>query len=109
MYRYKSANSTNETNKIQIIYPDLSYKICGICFAVHNAMGWWGKERQYAIACQEELKKQGVEHRREVVIGDAANIADFIVEEKILLELKAKPLITKQDFYQVQRYLQTSG
>ena len=32
---------------------------------------------------------------------------DFLIEGKIILELKAKHFITKEDYYQVKRYLQS--
>ena len=31
---------------------------------------------------------------------------DFIIEDKIIIELKAKPFITKNDYYQTRRYLE---
>lgn len=34
-------------------------------------------------------------------------ICDFIVDGKIILEFKAKNFITKEDYYQVKRYLVT--
>jgi GxxExxY protein len=41
-----------------------------------------------------------------VVVGNSGNIVDGIVEEKVLLEFKAKRILTKEDYYQTQRYLQ---
>ena len=35
------------------------------------------------------------------------NIVDFLIEDKILLELKAKRIISKEDYYQVRRYLES--
>ena len=32
---------------------------------------------------------------------------DFLINNQIILELKAKRIITKEDYYQLQRYLQT--
>jgi len=37
------------------------------------------------------------------------NKVDFLIEEKIILEVKAKPYITKSDYYQVRRYLEALG
>lgn len=45
-------------------------------------------------------------YQRELVIGDTGNIIDFFVERKIVLELKRKRMIFKEDYYQIQRYLQ---
>ena len=33
------------------------------------------------------------------------NIGDFLIEDKIILELKARRIITKDDYFQVKRYL----
>jgi len=35
----------------------------------------------------------------------SGNIIDFIVEDCVILEIKAKNIITKQDYYQAKRYL----
>jgi len=34
-------------------------------------------------------------------------IADFIIDDKIIIELKAKSFLTKEDYFQLQRYLTT--
>ena len=101
---------TNNTNKNdrKLIYPELSYKITGICFDVHNTIGRYGREKQYGdlLACKlEELK---IPHQREFKIGATGNTVDFLVDGKIILELKAKDVILKEDYYQSQRYLQAS-
>ena len=56
---------------------------------------WGGKFQTQEISAKKGLGIQ--------------ELLDKVLLEAELLELKAKPLITKQDFYQVQRYLQTSG
>ncbi len=39
--------NTNYTNKdTKIIYAELSYKVNGICFAAHNKLGRFAKEKQ---------------------------------------------------------------
>ncbi len=90
----------------EIIYPELSFKIVGLCFVVHNELGVYAKEKQYGDLLEEKLKQAKLSYVREQSIGRSGNIADFIVEGKILLELKAKRIITKEDYYQTQRYLQ---
>ncbi|MBI4085567.1 MAG: hypothetical protein HY432_03650 [Candidatus Liptonbacteria bacterium] len=37
------------------------------------------------------------------------NWLDFFIEEKIAVDLKAKPFVTCQDYYQMQRYLELAG
>ncbi len=34
---------------------------------------------------------------------------DLVIEDKVALEFKAKRILTKEDYYQMQRYLQESG
>ena len=38
-----------------------------------------------------------------------SNLVDFSVDSKVLLDLKAKPIVIREDYYQMQRYLQASG
>ena len=47
------ANDTNNTNRL--IYPKLSYLIVGVCFEVHNELGKYAREKQYADLIQLNL------------------------------------------------------
>ncbi len=99
-----------DTNKNkELIYPELSYTLTGICFVTHNKIGSYGQEKQYGDAIEKLLKETGVRFVREFRIGDSGNIADFIIDAKIVLELKAKRIIIKEDYYQLQRYLQETN
>jgi len=96
----------------KIIYPELSYKITGLLFKAHNQLGRYCKEKQYQDIIEELFKKRNVNFEREKEIPISENVcgnkADFIIENKIILECKAKSFITKQDYYQLLRYLKTS-
>ena len=99
--------NTNYTNKgTKLIYPELSYFLTGICFDVHNQLGRYAREKQYGDLLEEKLKEIKIPHKREFKIGKTGNIIDFLVDNRIILELKAEPLILKEDYYQTQRYLQ---
>ena len=37
------------------------------------------------------------------------NRIDYLIEQKIIVDIKAKPFITKEDYRQMQRYLQSSN
>ena len=94
-----------DTNK-KLLYPELSYTLTGICFSVHNELGSYSREKQYGDVIELKLKESSISYQRECRISDSANIIDFIIENKILLELKAKRILVKADYYQTQRYLQ---
>lgn len=102
--------STDDTNKDKkLIYPQLSYLLIGICFDVHNLLGCYARERQYGNSIQDRLKQLKIPYQREFCIGNTGNIVDFVLDGKLILELKTKRIVTKEDYYQLQRYLQVTG
>ena len=91
------------------IYKDLSYVINGVLFSTHNELGSYAREKQYGDVAVRIFKEKGYKCGREIRIGDLGNIMDAVVEDKIAIEFKAKRILTKEDYYQMQRYLQESG
>ena len=96
----------------KVVYPELSYKITGILFDVHNNLGRFCNEKQYADFLENELKKLKVKYEREKILPKAfesemkgRNRIDFLINNKIILEIKAKRIIIREDYYQVKRYL----
>ena len=96
----------------KVIYPELSYKICGLCFYIHNKLGRYRNEKQYADALENLLKENDINYTREKRLPpsfdgekDGRNIPDFVIKDKLLLDLKAKSIITKDDYFQMRRYL----
>lgn len=95
-----------------ILYPELSYKICGLCFNIHNKLGRYRNEQQYADAFEKLLKTNKIKYVREGPLPpsfsgekERRNIPDFLIEDKIIIDLKAKEFTEKQDYFQMQRYL----
>ena len=96
----------------KIIYPILSYKLTGLLFKAHNHLGQYRNEKQYADYFEELLKREKIQYKRETPLPpsfrgekERRNIPDFIIENKIIIDFKAKRLITKDDYYQMRRYL----
>lgn len=104
---------SNDTNKI--IYPELSYQLTGLSFKVQNNLGRYCREKQYADALETLLKENNIQFIREkslpveMISNDFTNRVDFDVESKILIDIKAKPFILKEDYYQMQRYLKAAN
>jgi GxxExxY protein len=96
-------------DKSKLIFPELSYIITGILFSAHNQLGSYAREKQYCDLVELKLKEINLVYKRECRIGDSGNIVDFIIDNKIILEVKAKRLITKEDYFQTQRYLQEAN
>ncbi len=93
-----------------IIYKDLCYKLNGLFFQTQRELGRFRKEKQYGDYLEDLLKENGIGYQREYRITTkekVRDIADFIIDGKIILELKTKDFITGEECYQVQRYLET--
>ena len=95
-----------------LLYPDLSYKIIGAAFTVYNELGWGHREAVYQRAFAKTLDELGIAFTREhpvttsyhgVIVGRA--FLDFIVEGKVVVELKVIPKMGYVHINQVVAYL----
>ena len=101
--------SIYKSRKAELLYPDLSYELVGLCYKTHNERGGFAREKQYADMFEKKLAEAGIRCEREFPIGDTGNTIDFFVEGKVILEFKAKRFLSPEDFVQTQRYLQATG
>lgn len=100
----------------KIIYGDISYKIVGLCFEVHDKLGRFCREKQYCDLLEILFKRDNINYEREkdlsLLLGEekvGGNKVDFIINNKILFDAKAKNYITKEDYRQMKRYLTICG
>ena len=104
-----------QIKKEKVVYPELSYKILGLCFSIHNELGRYCNEQQYSDAFEANLKKENINHVREKFLpplfeGEKnRNKPDFLIDAKIIVDFKAKRIIGKDDYFQMRRYLNATN
>ena len=103
-------------NKVpDFLYEAESFKIRGACFKVFNALGGGIKENIIERALIKELinLKMNIKNQERIDIfydneKIGTYIPDLIINDKILIELKTKPFISKEDEKQFWGYLRGS-
>ena len=105
-----------ETNDNRVIYRNLSYHIIQCAMEVHNILGPGYPERIYEEALVREFGKGGISFERQKQIElsyKGEKIGDFwldlVVEEKIVVELKAVSELSDVFEAQVLSYLKATG
>ena len=98
-----------------LIYPALSYQLVGILFEVYNQLGPGYHEKYYQRAIAAEFKKCNIVFNEQVFtplqfknqrIG--RQYLDFLVEDKIALEIKKGNRFSKRNIEQIFNYLKTA-
>lgn len=87
----------------------------GAIFDVYNELGFGFKERYYENAIAKEFEKRNIKYKRQIpyklsykgeIIGNYR--FDFLVENRIIIELKQGNFYSKQNFSQALQYLKTT-
>lgn len=100
-----------------IIYKEESYQIIGKCLEVHNHLGAGFLEIVYKDALQYEFNKAQIPFEREKMydvnykgfILPHKFYADFVLYDKIILEVKGVSCLTDEFTAQCLNYLKVSG
>jgi len=100
-----------------LIYKEEAYQIIGKCMEVHNNLGAGFLEIVYKDALEYELKKANIPFEREKlyevrykdIILPHKFYADFVVFDKIILEIKAVNALNDEFIAQSINYLKVSG
>ncbi|MFI5163619.1 MAG: GxxExxY protein [Bacteroidia bacterium] len=105
-----------EVRKKDLLYPELSYQIVGCAFEVFKALGYGHLEKNYQKAMAVLFQERSIEHKEQVYIPFKfrdkiidKKFLDFIVEEKIVVELKKDFHFSKAHIDQVVKYLKDSN
>lgn len=98
----------------ELIYPELSYEILGSLFCVYNQIGYGHKEAIYQKALAKELSARKIKYIEQVLsklkykdeeVGKY--FFDFLVDDKIVIELKVREHFSKKDIEQLYSYLRS--
>jgi GxxExxY protein len=99
-----------------MLYEDLTSHILQACFEVSNELGIGFIESVYEKALLVALREKGLKAEnqvpikvifRKIIVGDF--YADILVENKILIELKAVSSLINSHKVQIINYLKASG
>jgi GxxExxY protein len=99
-----------------LVYPELSYKVIGCAYEVFNQLGYGYAEKHYQKAFAEVLKQRKIAFTEqyytpikvlEVVV--VRGYCDFVIEDKIIVELKKNERFSQSNIQQVNQYLKSTG
>ena len=112
MYKYYT---DTQIARITQIMKDLSYKIIGLVYEVYNRLQYGHREKVYQEALAKELQQVGLKFKRESYSSIrykgyrvGSNFYDFLIESKIVLELKVGNEIYESHAKQLLSYLHDS-
>lgn len=99
-----------------LVYPELCYQIIGILFEVYNQLGYGHSEKTYQKAIAIASRKTGIMFKEQIYFplmfkGEKieTNYFDFLIEEKLVLEIKKGDRFVKAHIEQLYQYLVTSN
>ena len=94
------------------IHSNITHKIIGGAMKVHSRLGNGFQEKIYQRCLQIEFNKAGLAFEREQSLPlyyDGFHVGtrrvDFLVEDKVIVELKAQTELTNAHFAQLLNYL----
>lgn len=96
---------------IDLIHKDLSYILNGILFDVHNELSNFASEGQICDRIESKLVEKDLKYLREFILPSSPDEkigrhrVDFLIDNKIVLEIKYRRFLRREDYEQVKRYL----
>ncbi|MDP2724613.1 MAG: GxxExxY protein [Bacteroidales bacterium] len=98
-----------------MLYEELTSEIIEVFYKVYNTLGYGFLEKVYENAMMIELKKAGLKCKSQCPVkvyyeGESVGdyFADIIVEDLIILELKAAEALVDEHGYQLINYLKAT-
>ncbi len=99
-----------------ILYKDLSYKIVGLAMQVHTELGFGFLEKVYENSLMVLFEENGIKAVQQSpilvpfhgkIVGEY--VADIVVEDSVILELKAQDRIAEIHKAQTLNYLKATN
>lgn len=100
-----------------LLYQELTDKILKAAYTVHRELGCGFLEKVYQEALAIQLEEMGIRFEREKHLPISYHghrlacdyVADFVVDEKVIIELKAVSALDKVHEAQLINYLKATG
>lgn len=99
--------------KKHLKHADLTAKVIGCCMRIHSKLGRGYREVIYERALKIELSREGIAFQNQYKLSIfyfeefiGISLLDFLIEESIVVELKAAPELTDSHFAQTFNYLE---
>ena len=101
---------------MEYLYSDITNEVLNAFYDVYNELGYGFLEKVYKNALFNELTQRGIRCQKEypisvyykgVCVGDY--YADIMIEDKIILELKAVKTILPEHLAQLNNYLRATN
>lgn len=99
---------------VKKLQPDneLTYKIIGILYKIHNKLGPYHKEKTYQKAIEKELASQNIRFKKEGLVKieyEDSEIGkyfiDFVIENSVVLETKTLNEVHPKFYNQILSYM----
>ena len=100
----------------ELLYKDLTFAVIGAAMEVHRILGPGFLEAVYQVALERELTLRNIPFEKQVrlpvnykdvVVGEY--IADFVIDGKLIVEIKAVSNFNSQHQAQAMHYLAATG
>jgi GxxExxY protein len=100
----------------ELLYKELTFAVIGAAMEVHRILGPGFLEAVYQVALERELSLRGIPFEKQVklpvsykdvLVGEY--IADFVIDGKLIVEIKAVSNFNSQHQAQAMHYLAATG
>lgn len=99
-----------------LLFADLTYRLIGLSYKLFNEVGYGMPEKFYQQGLEKLLTTENIPFKREQLVKLTFSnsslgkyFLDFVVDEKVVMELKVKPRLGYTDIHQVTGYLKSTG